>query len=137
MKTLEDQRVIINRPTKCGSFFFLSKFMHEPTDNNSNTISTTPIVSLLSNIPVCPNYDTDISLFSEGIDSLEQCFDTQLQNLTQMSTVKSKSKGKNTNNESDILIESLQDTIRILKKGLVNKENIIKNLSIILKKKHV
>ena len=54
-----------------------------------------------------------------------------------MSPVKSKSKGKNTNNEPDILIESLQDTIRILKKGLVNKENIIKNLSIILKKSHV
>ena len=98
MKTLEDQRFIINRPTKCGSAFFLSKSMHEPTDNNSNTINTIPIVSLPSNIPVCPNYDTDISLLSEGIDSLEQCFDTQLQNLTQMSPVKSKSKGKNTIN---------------------------------------
>ena len=108
--------------------------MHEPNDNNSNTINTIPIASLPSNIPVCPNYDTDISLLSEGIDSLEQCFDTQLQNLTQMSPVKSKSKGKNTNNESDVLIEPLQDTILILKKEFVNKENTIKNLSIILKK---
>ena len=28
MKTLEDQGVIINRPTKCGSSFFLSKSLH-------------------------------------------------------------------------------------------------------------
>ena len=58
---------------------------------------------------------------------------TQLQNLTQISPVKSNSKGTNTNNESDILIKSLQDTIFILKKELINKENTIKNLSIILK----
>ena len=32
------------------------------------------------------------------------------------------------------MTESLQDTIRILKKGLVNKENTINNLSTILKK---
>ena len=66
---------------------------------------------------MCPNYDTDISLLSEGIDSLEQFFDTQqkgfFQNLTQMPQVKFNSKGTNTNNESDILIESLQDKIRI------------------------
>ena len=86
---------------------------------------------------MCPNYDTDIFLLSEGIDSLEQFFDTQqkgfFQNLTQMSQVKFNSKGTNTNNESDILIESLQDKIRILKKELINKENTIKNLSIISK----
>ena len=51
-----------------------------------------------------------------------------------MSPVKSNSKETNANNESDILIESLQDTIHILKKELVNKENTINNLSIILKK---
>ena len=50
-----------------------------------------------------------------------------------MSQVKFNSKGTNTNNESDILIESLQDKIRILKKELINKENTIKNLSIISK----
>ena len=106
MKTLEDQGVIINRPTKCGSSFFLSKSLHEPSDSNSNTINTTPTVSLPSNTPVCPNYDKDVSLLSEGIDSLEQFFDTQLQNLTQISPVKSNSKGTNTNNESDIFITS-------------------------------
>ena len=74
MKTLEDQGVIINRPTKCGSSFFLSKSLHEPSDSNSNTINTTPTVSLPSNTPVCPNYDKDVSLLSEGIDSLEQFF---------------------------------------------------------------
>ena len=132
MKTLEDQGVIINRPTKCGSSFFLSKSLHEPSDSNSNTINTTPTVSLPSNTPVCPNYDKDVSLLSEGIDSLEQFFDTQLQNLTQISPVKSNSKGTNTKNESDILIKSLQETIFILKKELINKENTIKNLSIIL-----
>ena len=94
----------------------MSKSLHEPTDNNLNTINTTATVSLPSNTSVCPSYDTDISLLSKGIDSLEQFFDTQLQNLTQMSLVKSNSKGINTNNESDVLIESLQDTIRILKK---------------------
>ena len=111
----------------------MSKSLHEPTDNNSNTINTTTTVFLPSNTPVCPNYGKDVSLLREGIDSLEQFFDTQLQNLTQISPVKSNSKGTNTNNESDILIKSLQDTIFILKKELINKENTIKNLSIILK----
>ena len=87
MKTLEEQGVI-NRPTKCGSSFFLSKPLHETIDNNSSTIDITPTISLPSNTSVCPNDDT------------------QLQNLTQMSPVKSNSKGINTNNESNILIES-------------------------------
>ena len=52
MKTLEDQEVIINRPTKYGSSFFLSKSLQETTDDNSNTINTTPTVSLASNICV-------------------------------------------------------------------------------------
>ena len=69
MKTLEEQGVIINRPTKWESSFFLSKSLHEPSDNNSNTINTTPAVSLPSNKPVCPNYDKDDSLLSEGIVS--------------------------------------------------------------------
>ena len=81
-----------------------------------NTINTTPTVSLPSNTPMCQKYDIDISLLSEGIDSLEQFFDAQLQNLKQMSPVKSNSKRIYTNNESHILTESLQDTIRILKK---------------------
>ena len=132
MKALKNQGVIINRPTKCGSSFLLSKSLHEPSDSNSSTINTTPTASLPSNTAVCPNYDKDVSLLSEGIDSLEQFFDTQLQNLTQISPVKSNSKGTNTNNESDILIKSLQETIFILKKELINKENTIKNLSIIL-----
>ena len=51
-----------------------------------------------------------------------------------MSPVKSNNKDTNVNNESDILIESPQDTIHILKKELINKENNINNLSIILKK---
>ena len=55
-------------------------------------------------------------LLSEGIDSLEQFFDTKLQKLKQISLVKSNSRGINTNIESDILIESLQDTICILNK---------------------
>ena len=50
-----------------------------------------------------------------------------------MSPVKFNSKETNTNSESDILTESLQDAICILKKELINKENTIKNLSIILK----
>ena len=73
-------------------------------------------------------------LLSEGIGSLEQSFDMQLRNLTHISPVKSNSKETNANNKSDILIESLQDTIHVLKKELVNKENPINNLSIILKK---
>ena len=76
-----------------------------------------------------------VLLLSEGIGSLEQSFDTQLQNLTEMSLVKSNSKETNVNSESDIeSIESLQDTIHILKKELINKENTINNMSIILKK---
>ena len=109
--------------------------MHEPSDSNSNTINTTPTVSLPSNTPaVCTNYDKDVSLVSEGarIDFLEQFFDMQLQNLMQISLVKSNSKGTNTKSESDILIKSFQETIFILKKELINKESTIKNLSIIL-----
>ena len=79
-------------------------------------------VSLPSNTHVCPNYDKDVSLLSEGTDSLEQFFDTQLQNLTQTYPVKSNSKGTNTKREPDILIKSLQETIFILKKELINKE---------------
>ena len=112
----------------------MCKSLHEPTDINSNTINTTPVVSLLNNTPVCQNYDAYIFLLSEGIGSLEQSFGTQLQNLTQMPPVKSNSKETNINNESDILIESLQGTTHILKKELINKENTINNLSIILKK---
>ena len=112
----------------------MCKSLHEPTDINSNTISTTAVVSLLNNTPVCQNYDAYIFLLSEGISSLEQTFGMQLQNLTQMSPVKSNSKETNIDNESDILIESLQGTIRILKKELINKEDTINNLSIILKK---
>ena len=52
-------------------------------------------------------------LLSEGTGSLEQSFDTKLQNLTQMSLVKSNGKETNANNESDIWIESLQDTVHI------------------------
>ena len=130
MKTFEDQRVIINTPTKCGSSFFLP--LHELSDSNSNTINTTPTVSIPSNIPVCPKNDKDVSLLGDRIDYLEQFFDTQLQNLTQISPVKSSSKGTNTNSESDILIKSLQGTILILKKELINKESTIKNLSTFL-----
>ena len=113
--------------------FLFAKSLHEPTDNNSNIINTTPTVSLTSNITVCPNYSTDISLLSKGIDSLEQFFDKQFHNLTQMSSVETTSKGTKINNESDILIESIENTIRILKKELINKKHIISNQSIILR----
>ena len=101
--------------------------MQEPTDYNSNTINTNPTVSLPNNTPVCQNYGAYIFLLTEGIDSLEQSFDTEIRTLTQMSPVKSNSK-ETANRESDILIESLPDTIYILKKELVNKENTINNL---------
>ena len=113
----------------------MCKSLHESTDNNSNTINTIPTVSLSDNTPVCQNCDAYTFLLSEGIGSLEQSFDTQLQNLTEMSLVKSNCKETNVNSESDIeSIESLQDTIHILKKELINKENTINNMSIILKK---
>ena len=41
MKILEDQGVILNKPNKCGSSFFLPS-LHKPSDSNSNTINTTP-----------------------------------------------------------------------------------------------
>ena len=126
MKTLDDQGVIINRPTKCRSSFLCSKSLHEPSENNSNTINTTSTVSLSSNTPVCPNYDKDISLLREGINSLEQLFDTQLQNITQISPVKSNSKGTNTKKKSDILIKSLQDTTFILKNNSLIKKTPLK-----------
>ena len=54
----------------------MCKSWHEPTDNNSNTINTTPTVSLPNNTPVRQNYDAYIFLLSEGIGSFEQSFDT-------------------------------------------------------------
>ena len=91
----------------------MCKSLHKPTDNNSNTINITPTVSLPSNTPVCSNCYAYIFLLIERIGSLEQSFDTQLQSLTQMSPVKE----RNANNESDILIDSLQDTIHKQKKN--------------------
>ena len=129
MKTLKDQGDTINRPTKQDSSFFLSKSLLEPIDNNSNLINTIPSVDVPSNTL---EY-TDVSLLNQGIDFLEQFFDTQLQNLTQISPVKSTNNGTNTNKESDILIESPQDTISISQKELIDKKNTINNLSIILK----
>ena len=70
-KTLEDEGVIINRSLKCGSFFFLSKSLHEWTNNNSNTINTTPTVSLPINAPVCPNYDADMI---QNYDTIQKGF---------------------------------------------------------------
>ena len=107
----------------------MCKPLHKPTDNNSNTINTILTVFLPSNTPVCPNYYAYIFLLIKRIGSVEQSFDTQLQNLRQMSPAKE----TNTNNESDILIETIQDTIHIQKK-LINKENTNNNLSVILKK---
>ena len=54
----------------------MCKSWHEPADNNSNTINTTPTVSLPNNTPVRQNYDAYIFLLSEGIGSFEQSFDT-------------------------------------------------------------
>ena len=62
----------------------MCKSLHESTDNNSNTINTTPTVSLPDNTPVCQNYDAYTFLLSEGIGSLEQSFDTQLRNFTHL-----------------------------------------------------
>ena len=83
-------------------FLFVKK---EPSDSNSNTINTTPTISFPSNTPVCGNNDEDVSILSEGIDSLEQFFETQLQNLMQISPVKSNSKGTNTNKSINLTSE--------------------------------
>ena len=82
-------------------FLFIKK---EPSDSNSNTINTTPTFSFSSNTPVCGNND-DVSIQSEGIDSLGQFFETQLQNLMQISPVKSNSKGTNTNKSINLTSE--------------------------------
>ena len=64
-------------------------------------------------------------------------FDMQLQNiLSQYLWLNCNDKGINTNNKSDIFIKSFHDTICILKKELINKENAIKNLYIYNLKKH-
>ena len=96
IKAIEDQGVIINRQ------FLQRRSLHEPTDNNSNTINTTPTVSFPNNTPVSQNYSAYIFLLSEGISSLEPSLDMQHQNLTQMSPVKSNIKETNVNKESDV-----------------------------------
>ena len=121
-KTLEDQGAVIRRPLKRGSCF-LSKSLLESTDNNSNTVNTTLTVFFPCNTPLCPNFDIDVSLLNEEIDSLEIFFDTQFQNLRQTSSVKSNDKGKNRNNESNISIEPFQNKICISKKEFINKKN--------------
>ena len=61
IKTLEDQAAITNRLSKRRNFFFLSKSMHEPTDNNSNTISATSTVPSQT-IQLCVQTTTQIFL---------------------------------------------------------------------------
>ena len=96
-------------------FYQIYKSFHKPIDNNWNTVSTTSKFSLPSNTSACPNDGTYIS-FEWKNRFLRAVSWTQLQNLTHISPVKYNSKGTNANNESDILIESLQDTVHILKK---------------------
>ena len=85
---------------------------------------------------MCPDYDTDISLLSEGINSVEQLFDTRLQNLQKLTQM---SPGLNRLVREQILTMSLNinwSNSRYnlhIKNELINKENAINNLSIILK----
>ena len=107
----------------------MSKSLLESTDNNSNTVNTTLTVFFPCNTPLCPNFDIDVSLLNEEIDSLEIFFDTQFQNLRQTSSVKSNDKGKSRNNESNISIESFQNKIYVSKMEFINKKISIKKTS--------
>ena len=104
---------------KKASFYQIHKSLHEPADNNSNTINTTPTVSLLNNTPV-PKW-RNWRLLTRNFKTLRKSL--QFNPIVRNQTL-----------TTSLIYYLSQDTIPKLKKELINKENAINHLWIILKK---
>ena len=77
----------------------------------------------------------NLSIKSNGIDTLKKFIDAAVFNLTQKPTTEKKSdKHQQTQNTKDPILETLQDTIFILRVELVNKKKTIDSLILIIEK---
>ena len=133
MKYLEENKIIYNKPTKNGNYFYISKRNRETI---SSPIDKTPVINSPNNSASTPqDLQHNLSLISNGIDTLDKFIDATLFNLTQKSTTEKKSdKQQQTQNIKDPILETLQDTISILRTELVHKQKTSDTFMLIIKK---
>ena len=88
-KYLEENKVIYNKPTKNGNSFYISKRDRETT---SSPIDKTPVIHSPNNSVSTPqDLQHNLSLISNGIDTLDKFIHVTLFTLTQKSTTEKKS----------------------------------------------
>ena len=133
MKYLEENKIIYNKPTKNGNYFYISKRNRETI---SSPIDKTPVINSPNNSASTPqDLQHNLSLISNGIDTLDKFIDATVFNLTQKSTTEKKSdKQQQTQNIKDPILETLQDTISILRTELVHKQKTSDTFMLIIKK---
>ena len=133
MKYLEENKVIYNKPTKNGNSYYISKRDRETI---SSSIDKIPVINSPTNsVSSTKDLQHNLSLISNGIDTLDKFIDATLFNLTQKSTTEKKSdKQQPTQNIKDPILETLQDTISILRTELVHKQKTIETLMLIIEK---
>ena len=133
MKYLEENKVIYNKSTKNGNSFYISK--RDRATISSPTDKTPVINSPTYSVSTPQDLQHNLSLISNGIDTLDKFMDATLFNLTQKSTTEKKSdKQQQTQNIKDPILETLQDTISILRTELVHKQKTIDTLMLIIEK---
>ena len=89
MKHFEENKVIYNKPTKNGNSFYISKRDREII---SSPIDKTPIINSSNNSVSTPqDLQHNLSLISNGTDTLDKFIDATLFNLTQKLTTEKKS----------------------------------------------
>ena len=113
--------------------FYISKRDRETI---SSPIDKTPVINSPNNSVLTPqDLQHNLSLISNDIDTLDKFIDATLFNLTQKSTTEKKSdKQQQTQNIKDPILETLQDTISILRTELVHKQKTIDTLMLIIEK---
>ena len=88
MKYFEENKVICNKPTKNGNSFYISKRDRETI---SSPIDKTPIINSSNNSVSTPqDLQHNLSLISNGTDTLDKFIDATLFNLTQKLTTEKK-----------------------------------------------
>ena len=121
MKYLQENKVIYNKPRKNGNSFYIWKRNRETI---SSPIDKTPVINSPSNSVSTPkDLQHNLSLISNGIDTLDKFIDATLFNPRQKLTTEKKSdKKQQTQNIKDPILETLQDTISVLRTELVHKQ---------------
>ena len=83
MKYLEENKVIYNKPKKNGNYFYIPKRGQEIV---SSPIDQKPIIDSLNNSVSTPqDFQDNLSLVFNGIDTLDKFIDAILFNFTQKS----------------------------------------------------